>query len=137
MARLSHGKPPEKPPKPVKVSDKEMPFDAFKNMIDTETCIVVYFADWCPHCKSFLPQIKALQKDHPDRNVQTCDADSLMPEAASNADNVLGVAIEYLPMIVEYVDGKATVITKDDLLKGEGKAVDKPKSSDALDMFWS
>ncbi len=40
---------------------KSMSLD--KAMKDKKTAIVLFYADWCPHCQNFGPTFKALEKD--------------------------------------------------------------------------
>jgi len=72
-----------------------------KNKSDSEQLLIMYYAEWCGHCKRTMPEFKKLMNDY-SGNVKIIAIDS---EAVENKDLVKSQDIKGFPTIRYYPSG--------------------------------
>ena len=75
--------------------------EAFDNNADTEPKFVMYYADWCGHCKKAKPEFEKLQQNYKG-NVKVAMVNSELPE---NKELVKQQGINGYPTIRYYPSG--------------------------------
>ncbi|KAL2698173.1 hypothetical protein AAEP93_010883 [Penicillium crustosum] len=73
----------------------------FDSIVENETCVVKFYADWCPPCRAISPEFSRLSLEYPQGKFLTVNVDHMKSVSRKNNVNAM-------PTFVIFENGKET-----------------------------
>jgi thioredoxin 1 len=73
----------------------------FDSIVENETCVVKFYADWCPPCRAISPEFSRLSLEYPKGKFLTVNVDHMRSVSRKNI-------VHAMPTFIMFENGKET-----------------------------